>query len=363
LVHPSQWIKAKTEIHLLFENSLGVLDKITLVPGDITLKNLGMDESTLKRLRENVTHVFHLAAIYDLAVPKDFAYKVNVVGTDNVNKWVLQLAKLQRYVYFSTAYVSGDRSGKILETELDCGQSFKNFYESTKFEAEVLVQKIRDKVPTTIIRPGIVMGDSKTGETVKFDGSYFIMRFLDKFAKWPIPYVGKGEALFNLVPVDYVVDATCYLAQHPKGEDKVYHLTDPRPYQAKDAYRMICEALIGKKPSYTLPSTLVYGLLSIPMFRRWVMVEKESIEYLHLKAEYDCTQALNDLEGSGVKCPDFSDYIKVAVEFYKQHRHDPEKMILVDQRDKKNVGGEKSGYQGHHWDTGRESDEKNSLYL
>jgi nucleoside-diphosphate-sugar epimerase len=248
-----------------------------------------------------------------------------------------------------------------LETELDCGQSFKNFYESTKFEAEVLVQKIRDKVPATIIRPGIVMGDSKTGETVKFDGPYFIMRFLDKFAKWPIPYIGRGEALINLVPVDYVVDAACYLAHHPKGEDKVYHLTDPRPYRAKDAYRMICEALIGKKPTFTLPTPLVYGLLSFPAFRRWVMVEKETIDYLNLKAEYDCTQALNDLEGSGVVCPDFPDYIKVAVEFYEQHRHDPDKMILVDK--KKNAGGEKSGYQGHHWDMQRESYQQHSQSL
>ncbi|WP_419179880.1 SDR family oxidoreductase [Polycladomyces zharkentensis] len=362
LVHPSQLNKAKTEIHLL-ENDFGASDKFTVIPGDITLKNLGMNEPTLQRLRESVTHVFHLAAIYDLAVPQDVAYRVNVVGTDNVNQWVLQLAKLQRYVYFSTAYVSGTRSGRILETELDCGQSFKNFYESTKFEAEVLVQKIRDKVPATIVRPGIVMGDSKTGETVKFDGPYFIMRFLDKFANWPIPYIGKGTALINLVPVDYVVDATCYLAHHPKGEDKVYHLTDPRPYHAKDAYRMICEALIDKKPSFTLPLSLVYGLLSIPAFRKWVMVEKETIDYLNLKAEYDCTHALNDLEGSGVACPDFSDYIKAAVDFYKQHRHDPDKMILVDQRDKKNARGEKAGYHGHHWHIGKESARQHSQSL
>ncbi|SEN19360.1 SDR family oxidoreductase [Lihuaxuella thermophila] len=363
LVHPSQLENAGQEIGRLEQSGYGTEDQFSIIPGDITLENLGLNPATLKRLKESVHDVFHLAAIYDLAVPKEIAYQVNVIGTNHVNDFVLQLNHLRRYVYFSTAYVSGNRTGKILETELDCGQTFKNFYESTKFEAEVLTQQIRDQVPTTIIRPGIVMGDSITGETVKFDGPYFIMRFLDKFAKWPIPYVGKGEVPFNVVPVDYVVEATCYLAQHPAGENKVYHLTDPRPYLAKDAYRMICEALIGKKPSFTLPLTLVHGLLSIPAFRRWVMVEKESIEYFRLKADYDCTQTLKDLEGSGIACPDFKDYYRVAVHFYKQHRLDPEKMILVDQARNKNSVGARSGYRGHHWATGRESVRQKSQSL
>lgn len=352
LVHPSQLDLAREAVRKLVAVGNGSPDRFSLLPGDITVANLGLNEATLARLRGSITHVFHLAAIYDLAVPYEFAQKVNVVGTDNINKFVLGLQHLQRYIYFSTAYVSGDRPGKILETELECGQSFKNFYESTKYEAEVLVQRIRDKVPTTIIRPGIVMGDSKTGDTVKFDGPYFVMRFLDKFARFPIPYVGKGDVDFNLVPVDYVVNAACYLAQSPKGENHVYHLTDPRPYKARDAFQLICSELIGKKPSFTLPLPVVSELLSIPAFRRWVMVEKETLEYFQLKAQYDCTQAAADLAGSGFECPDLADYIKVAVQFYKDHKNDPNKMILVDRGGKRRgMGGQKSGYRGHHWDS------------
>ncbi|WP_312853898.1 SDR family oxidoreductase [Thermoactinomyces mirandus] len=208
-------------------------------------------------------------------------------------------------------------------------QTFKNHYESSKFKAEVLTQRIRKQVPVTIIRPGIVMGDSKTGETAKFDGPYFIMRYLDKFARFPIPYPGKGRALLNLVPVDYIVDATCYLAKHPVGEDKVDHLTDPHPLSVKQAFQMICERLTGKKPFFTLPSIVILGLLSIPSFRRWLMVEKETIAYFRLKAEYDCTQAFEDLKDSGIRCSGFGDYIAKAIDFYQKHRHDPEKMIKV----------------------------------
>ena len=36
-----------------------------------------------------------------------------------------------------------------------------------------------DRIPTTIYRPAIVVGDSRTGETQKFDGPYYVLRFID----------------------------------------------------------------------------------------------------------------------------------------------------------------------------------------
>lgn len=329
LVHPTQFAKAESEVSRLVAEGYGKDDQFHIIVGDITLPQLGIDETMLATLWEKVNYVFHLAAIYDLAVPKELAEKVNVLGTKHVNEWVKQVRNLKRYVYFSTAYVSGRRTGKILETELEMGQGFKNFYESTKYAAEVLVQKVMAEVPTTIIRPGITMGNSRTGETIKFDGPYFVMRFLDKFARLPIPYVGRGKAYINLVPIDYIVDATTYLSHAPTGEGKVYHLTDPKPYQAKEAYRMITEALLDKKPSITLPDRLIYSALSIPSFRRWVSVERETIEYFRLQAEYDASQAMQDLADSGIRCPDFADYIPIAINYYKEHRHDADKRILV----------------------------------
>jgi len=351
LVHPSQIQRAQSEIEGLRAGARGTQAQFHLLPGDITVPNLGLDETANQRLKDSVTHVFHLAAIYDLAVAEAVARKVNVVGTGNVNQWALQLRSLQRYVYFSTAYVSGTRWGRILETELECGQGFKNFYEATKYEAEVLVQEIRNEMPVTIIRPGIVVGDSRTGETVKFDGPYFIMRFLDKFAHLPVPFVGRGAGQINLVPVDYVVNATCFLAHSDKGINKVYHLTDSHPHTARDALRLISKTLIGKEPSYTLPATWVSAVLSIPSFRRWVMVERETVEYFRLRSEYDCTQATADLAGSGIACPDLADYVSAVVGFYQRHREDTDKLILVggkphpaDSHD-----GQHSGYEGLHW--------------
>lgn len=329
LVHPTQVAKAEEVVKRLVADGYGEEAQFEIIAGDITVPSLGIDAGRLEQLRAQVTHVFHLAAIYDLAVPQNLAERVNVTGTRNVNEWVRTLHHLQRYVYFSTAYVSGTRTGRIYEQELVKGQGFKNHYEATKYEAEVLVQRMLDDVPTTIIRPGITLGHSQTGATVKFDGPYFIMRFLDKFARLPIPYVGRGDAYINLVPIDYIVDATTYLSHALVGTGKVYHLTDPNPYKAKEAYRMITEALLGKKPAFTLPAQLIYAALSIGPFRRWVGVERETIEYFRLRAEYDATEATRDLADSDVHCPDFAEYIPIAVQYYKAHRDDADKRIDV----------------------------------
>lgn len=326
LVHPSQLTKARQTVE-----ELGQGERFRLLTGDITVENLGLSSEVAAELRNSVTHVFHLAALYDLAVPHELAQRVNVTGTGHVNGWVRQLRRLERYVYFSTAYVSGDRRGRILETELEAGQSFKNHYESTKYEAERLVQALHgEEVPVTIIRPGIVMGDSQTGETAKFDGPYFVMRFLDRFARWPIPYVGAGRAAINLVPVDYVVRATVWLAHAEAGRGKVYHLTDPKPYRAKQVYAWICRELLGKPPRFTVPAAWVEALLGWTRFRRFVQVERETLAYFECPAEYDASAAKEDLAQAGIECPDLLAYLPQTVAFYRQHRADPERKIEVD---------------------------------
>ncbi|ASS75415.1 3-beta hydroxysteroid dehydrogenase [Tumebacillus algifaecis] len=329
LVQPYRVEMAQAAVNELCQAEGADPERFVLIAGNITETGLAIGEDYLDELEDRVTHVFHLAAVYDLAVPQDIAYRVNVQGTEQVCQFVRRLHNLRRFVYFSTAYVSGDRTGRILETELSVGQQFKNHYEATKYEAELRVQELRSDLPVTIIRPGIVMGDSKTGETAKFDGPYFVMRFLDAFAKFPLPYVGASEARINLVPIDYIVEATVYLAHADEAADGVFHLTDPDPYRAREVYERICQELIGKKPTYTLPSALIGSALAIGAFRRFVKVEKETIVYFSCQAEYDATEAQRVLQSAGIKCPDFHSYIEKAVAFYKLHRDDPDKMILV----------------------------------
>lgn len=329
LVHKSQLEKAETIRSEIAKQSGLAESSFEIIKGDITKAGLGLGATKTDGALQKITHVFHLAALYDLAVGKETAELINVKGTQNVTDWVKTLPNLERFVYFSTAYVSGRRKGTILETELIDINGFKNFYESTKFKAELIVQRNWDDIPTTIIRPGVVMGDSRTGVTDKFDGPYFVMRFLDKFSKVPIPHLGKGEALFNVVPVNFVVDATAHLAHFPGAEHKVYHLVDPNPHSARDAFAMICQAQLGKIPKYTIPLSLVGITLSIPALRSWIGVEKETLEYFNIGPVYDCSQANRDLGNLGITCPDLSSYIKTAVNFFVEHKGDESKIIKV----------------------------------
>lgn len=330
LVLPSMLDKARAAISNIVAEAGIAQDKFTIVPGDITKPELALDTEAAARLKASITHVFHLAAVYDLAVPENIAYTVNVDGTKWVNEWLLTLTTLKRYVYFSTAYVSGQREGRILETELDMNQMFKNHYEKTKFEAEKLVQAIRDKVPTTIIRPGIVVGNSKTGATIKFDGPYFILNLFEHLKFLPfIPYFGPGAAEANFIPVDYIFDATIYLSHADAGIGKTYHLTDPKPYKVKDIYKFLLQESFGRQPVFTVPIALAKASLSIPLIRKWLQVEKEALEYFICLASYDSSQAQQDLAGSGVSCPDFKSYLKPLVSFYKQHKNDKDKQIVI----------------------------------
>lgn len=328
LVLPSEIEKAESQINQIIENEKLDRSQLSIIKGDITKEKLGI--SLEVELESKVTHVFHLAAIYDLAVPIDIAYNVNVKGTHHVNQWIKTLPNLKRYIYFSTAYVSGTREGNILETELDVNQSFKNHYELTKFEAEKLIKEIVNDVPTTIIRPGIVKGHSETGETIKFDGAYFILNFLNKLRFFPfIPQLGDGPAEGNFVPVDYIFKATLYLGHADVGIGKTYHLTDPKPYKMTEVYRFLMEKYLGRKPVGVIPLSVGKFSLSIRAIRKWIRVEKEALDYFTFMSHYDCTLAQKDLEGSGIACPDFKDTLDSMVEFYKNHKNDRGRHVTI----------------------------------
>src|SRR5699024_2175790 len=174
-----------------------------------------------------------------------------------------------------------------------------------KFAAELLVDDLKKEIPTTIIRPGVVKGDSKTGETSKFVGLYFLLNFLDRVKHVPvIPYIGRGEPEGNFIPADYLLQATSYLAIAPIGKGKTYHITDPNPYKMHEIFRMMCEEYLGKTPKGTIPVALSKASMSVAPIRKWFHSEKEALDYFLIHSSYDASQTVADLEGTGITCPD-----------------------------------------------------------
>ncbi|MBT2678320.1 SDR family oxidoreductase [Bacillus sp. ISL-35] len=330
LVLPAMAEKAEAERAAIVKDFNLDESRFEILTGDITVSGLDISPVKADQLEKNVTHVFHLAAIYDLAVPKDIAYRVNVEGTRNVNEWAKRLKNIQRYTYFSTAYVAGKREGILYEDELIKPPGFKNFYEETKYEAEVLVDSLKSEIPVTIIRPGIVKGHSKTGETIKFDGPYFIMNFIDRLGFMPfLPKLGTGETVVNLVPVDYIIEATTYLTFAEIGSGKTYHLTDPKPYKVSELYEMMMFELLKKQPVGSVPLSLAKAGLQFRGLRRYLGVEKEALDYFTWKGRFDSSQAQDDLKDSGIVCPDFRDGIASMAAFYRENKHKPHYQINI----------------------------------
>ena len=137
--------------------------------------DLGLPRPRLQGARRRGHAIHHTAAVYYLGAKRELVERVNVDGTRTMLELAADCTHLRRFVHWSTAQVSGARSGVILEEELDCGQRFRNVYEETKFRAERMVRDASRRLPVTILRPGIIVGDSKTGEIDKFDGPYYLL--------------------------------------------------------------------------------------------------------------------------------------------------------------------------------------------
>lgn len=306
---------------------------VKLVPGDITRTKLGItDEAILKDLREEAGVWWHLAAVYRLDVGEAIAQRVNVEGTRQVLALARQCPKLQRFNYVSTAFVSGDRVGRIREDELwpPERQGFKNYYESTKHAAEVLVREAMTALPVTIYRYGVVIGDSRTGETAKFDGPYFMLNFMKRWGKYLVPLVGAMRSPFNMVPVDYVVQASAALAARADTVGQTYQIVDPEPWSGRRIIRRFSELMKCRRPWLRVPKRLFFALTRIRPIRHLMGIPAEAVVYMNHNALYDGTAGRRLLEKEGVACPRVASYLPVLVDWYRKNRDRPELQVPVD---------------------------------
>ena len=299
--------------------------RLEVIAGDITDRRLGLGDDDFERLRARTTTLFHLAAVYDLAVPAQVAQRVNVEGTGNVLELCKGCERLERLVYVSTAYVSGLRTGTVYEHELAVGQGFKNHYESTKFQAELWVRSEMDRVPTAILRPGIVVGDSQTGETQKFDGPYYLLRTISraKRSRLPIMRFGAAEAPFNVVPVDYIVAAIAAAAAEPATLGETLHLVDPDPLTTRELVELLAHEYADRSARARVPPRLAELSLRVPPVRRaFGGVPPQSLRYLNHPVHYDTRRAVALLGPHGLRPPRFPDYVGPMVEFFRRHEDD-----------------------------------------
>jgi thioester reductase-like protein len=320
LVQPAFVERARREIARIAEATGARPESFRVVEGDITSEDLGLAPAKLEEARRETTTLFHLAAIYDLGVRRDTAFRVNVEGTRNVNRFARSVENLRRYHYVSTCYVAGRRTGVILESELRHDAGFRNFYEETKYLAELEVDALKNELPVTIHRPAVVCGDSRTGETAKYDGVYYLINYL---RMWPgaltLANIGNGDVRLNVVPVDFVVEAMAALAGDERAVGATVQIADPAPLTTRELFDVIAKNLAGRESLFTIPAVLVRSSLNIPASEKVSGLPRVGVPYFFLKQTHDTTRMTELLEPRGVRCPRFVDYVGALLDFVERH--------------------------------------------
>jgi len=293
--------------------------QVRLVEGDITEPDLGLDDPSVFA---SVDELYHLAAVYDLAVDPGLAEAVNVRGTahvvDAAESW-----GTDRLHYVSTCYVSGRYDGVFTEDHLVEGQSFNNHYERSKFRAEAIVQRRTGPggVRATIYRPAITVGDSETGATDKYDGPYYLLRFLlgQPAALSVAPAVpGSRDAELNVVPRDFVVDAIAELSGRADTAGEVYRLCDPAPLTVPAFVDAVADALGHRVLKLPTPKPLAKAGFAA-LARRGEPAEPATIDYLDHPTRYACPNTRRALRGTGIECPSVESYLDTLVAYVREN--------------------------------------------
>lgn len=205
-------------------NSLS--SRVKPLAADIRKENLGISEQLYKELAQNLTYIIHCAAKWRFDTPLEELRQTNVQGTANI----IDLAKsahenhcLSRLSHVSTAYVSGNLQGTISEDTLTDRFGFITDYERSKYEGEKLVQSVRSRLPISIFRPSMVVGDSNSGEIKTFNTIYSILRL---YLKGKIRFLPMNPLTkINIVPVDYVANTIIELTLNNSADGLTFHLT------------------------------------------------------------------------------------------------------------------------------------------
>jgi len=290
--------------------------RVEILVGDVCDMDLGLSSVEYRALSRELSWIHHLAGIYWMGIDEKTARNVNVTGTRTMLDLARDATRLERVVHWSTAMVSGDRKGTWYEEDLEAGQKFHNAYERTKFEAEKLVRAAMHKLPITILRPGIIVGDSKTGEIDKLDGPYYLITLIaTNMSGLRLPLLGRGESPLHLVPIDYVIEAAWQIGRRDDAADKTFHIVDPAPMRAREVFDAVAEFAHTEKPRGHIPRPIARAVLRTPGLSRLGRGPLAFVDVLDHPVHYDQTNTARALAGTRVQCPPLADYLPTLVQY------------------------------------------------
>lgn len=317
-------------------------DPERLVPmwGDITTPGL-VSKANMAKLKGKISHVFHLAAVYDMNMDDETGDRVNNEGTRNTVKFANALGGKVTLQHMSSVAVAGGKfSGVFRETMFDEGQDTSHPYFRTKFQSERIVRE-ECKVPWRVYRPGAVVGSSVTGEMDKIDGPYYlfptIKAIVETVPKW-LPLLGIEGGKIPIVPVDYVADATIAIAHKPNLDGKAFQLLQTPQDSTGKIMEIFFDAAHG--PGFAkkfelprLPRLVSRGIresarvlplqVAAKQMARATGLPPGASSYLTGKVSFDDRQTRAALKGTGIRCPKLKDYAPAIWKYWESHMDFP----------------------------------------
>jgi NAD(P)-dependent dehydrogenase (short-subunit alcohol dehydrogenase family) len=310
--------------------------RVVPVSGDLTAPGLGVSEEDLLTLRGTVDHFFHLAAIYDMEVGAEAQEAANVEGT----RHAVELAGAIEAGCFhqvSSIAAAGLYEGTWREDMFEQAEDLDTHpYFRTKHESERVVREECSR-PWRVYRPGIVVGDSRSGEIDKVDGPYYFFKMLQRARRvlpgW-LPAVGIEGGEINIVPVDFVAAALDHIAHEPGLDGRAFHLTDPNPKTAGEAINLFARAADAPQAALRLDhdvtepvtSLVRTGLRFFPPAKRVAKVALEEagippgvLNYVSYPTHFDSTATQAVLEGSGIAVPPLETYADRVWDYWERN--------------------------------------------
>jgi NAD(P)-dependent dehydrogenase (short-subunit alcohol dehydrogenase family) len=322
------------------------------VVGDLTGKKLGVAASVLKSLEGKIDHIVHLAAVYDLSADEESQIKVNIEGTRSVVEFA-KAVKAKHLHHVSSIAAAGLYEGVFREDMFEEADNLEHPYFMTKHESEKIV-RTECKVPWTVYRPALVVGDSTTGEMDKIDGPYYFFKLIQRMRQllppW-MPAIGLEGGRINIVPVDFVVAAIEHLMHQKRSGGECFHLVDPQGYRVGDVLDIFSRAAHAPRMNLFVNAAL-FGFIPrgvrksmmamAPVRRIYKAVMKDlrlpedMLTFVNYPTRFDRRALDKALAGSGVECPNLKDYAWRLWDYWERHL-DPD--LFIDRSLKGTVGG------------------------
>ena len=327
--------------------------RIVPVYGDLTARRLGVAADDVKKLKGRIDHVYHLAAVYDLSADADSQIATNIEGTRALVEFAKAIDAGHLH-HVSSIAAAGLYEGVFREDMFDEAEGLEHPYFMTKHESEKIV-RTESKVPWTVYRPALVVGDSRTGEMDKIDGPYYFFKLIQRMRQllppW-MPAVGIEGGRINIVPVDFVVAALDHISHLKIALDqRCFHLVDPIGYRVGDVLDIIGKAAHAPKMNLFvnaallgfIPKSVKKGLIALAPVRRVksavlkdLGLPEDMLTFINFPTRYDCREALAALKGSGIACPRLDDYAWKLWDYWERHL-DPS--LKIDHSLRGTVGG------------------------